>query len=228
MNPNDPHDVVGRVFDWEDIRRRVGTINATGGEASAISPEEMREIWASRAARLARIPVEEDEGEQIKLLLVRLGREIYGLDAQYVFNIRLADLITHVPRVPDWVAGVINLRGRILSVVDLQRFFGLPPAEDDGEGDAEFVAAMPYLVVVETPDMEVALLVDDVLTVTSLPTDRIQEVTGTVRGLRPEYVQGVMIRENDDAGMEGSSVLVVLDLPALLSDERLIVHEEIV
>jgi purine-binding chemotaxis protein CheW len=127
------------------------------------------------------------------------------------------------------VAGVVNLRGRILSVLDLRRLFNLPSAEaeEDDELDAEETG--PYLVVVEMATMEIALLVDDVLTVESVPVSQIQEVVGTVRGLHPEYVLGVVARNDADAGTgESGSIVVVLDLAALLADERLVVHEEIV
>ncbi|MEE8391580.1 MAG: chemotaxis protein CheW, partial [Anaerolineae bacterium] len=179
-------------------------------------------------ADLAQVPVGEGTGEQIKLVLIRLGREIYGLDARYVYTVKPADFITHVPRVPEWVAGVVNLRGRILSVVDLRRFFGLPPAEAD-QYDGSENESVPSLVVVETPDMEVALLTDDVLTVESVSASQIQDTTGTVRGLRPEYVQGVARCKSSDGDGEGDDIMVVvLDPVALLADERLIVHEEIV
>jgi purine-binding chemotaxis protein CheW len=127
------------------------------------------------------------------------------------------------------VAGVVNLRGRILSAVDLCRFFGLPasgksagPAESNGTGDTEELET--HLVAVETPDMELTLLVDDVLAVETFPTSRIQDASGTVRGLRPEYVRGVAERPRAETG----SMVIVLDLPAILADERLIVHQEIV
>lgn len=228
MNENGPDTEQGRSFDWESIRQRVTEVGRALEKSVEISPEEMRQIWARRAAELARAPVEEDESEQVKLMLIRLGREIYGFDARYVFSVRPAELITCVPRVPDWVTGVVNLRGRIFSVVDLRRFFDLPPAEANDD-ETEPGGSVSHLVVVETPDMEIALLADEVLTVESLPTSQMQDVTGTVRGLRPEYVQGVIARqgEDTDAG-ESSSMVVVLDLLALLADERLIVHEEIV
>ena len=216
-------------FDWEAVRQRIAEISAAMEESTEMSPEELQQIWAHRAAELAQVPDEEDEGEHIRLVMLRLGREIYGIDAQYVYYVRPADLITYVPRVPEWVAGVVNLRGRILSVVDLRRFFGLPLAEIGESDESEHGEEAPYLVVVETPDMEVALLVDDVLTVEPIPMGQIQDAAGTVRGLRPEYVQGVIARGVGNADpVEKGSVLVVLDLIALLTDERLIVHEEIV
>jgi purine-binding chemotaxis protein CheW len=213
-------------FDWDAIRQRVAEATAAMEESIEMSPEELQRTWARRAAELARAPAERDEGEHIRLVLIRLGRETYGIDARYVFNVKLADLITFVPRVPEWVAGVVNLRGRVFSVVDLRRFFGLPPAQVDKDEEAEMGGGLPYLVVVETPNMEIALLADDVLTVESVPISQVQDTSGTVRGLRPEYVRGVIAHAIGDTG-EASTMVVVLDLLALLTDERLIVHEEI-
>ena len=167
----------------------------------------------------------------MSLLLIRLGREIYGLDAQYVDRVEPVgeNRITHVPRVPDWVVGMVNLRGRVLSVVDLARFFGLPAKEPEPQQGNLDQQGGSYLVVVETPHMQVALLADGVLAVEAIPTLNIQETMGTVRGLRPEHVRGVSERKTNlvtpDNG--SNSIIVVLDVPALLADERLTIHEEV-
>jgi purine-binding chemotaxis protein CheW len=207
-----------REFDGEAVYRGVAAAEAALGE---MSPELLQELLERRAAQLAEVPVREDEGGRVALVLIQLGRELYGLDVQHVSDLRPVEQITRVPRVPDWVAGVVNLRGRLLSVLDLQRFFGLPDAKRD-EDDAP--AGASYLLAVETPGIEVALLADDVLAVESLPANQVQEATGTVRGVRPEYVRGVAERGGDGDG----PMLVVLDLPTMLTDERLIVQQEIV
>ena len=241
MNSNCLDTSKEREFDWQNVRERIAAANASLTDSDEISPELLHRIWARRAAQLAEMPPQEDESEHIQLVLFRLGREIYGVNAQHVFDIRPAELITHVPRIPDWVTGVVNLRGRVLSVVDLRRFFGLPragsadgrhpadgkyPDEDTGSKSVE---ETHHLIVVETPDMEIALLTDEVLTIEALPTSQIRDTAGTVRGLRPEYVRGVVTRENEDANVgKNNTMLVVLDLSALLADERLIIHEEVV
>jgi len=212
------NDTQNKAFDREAMRQRIAKASEALADLDQVSPEVMQQIWARRAAHLAQVPSQEDEGEQMMLVLVRLGHEIYGLEAQYVLDNRPVEQITRVPRVPDWVAGVVNLRGRILSVVDLRRFFGLSPAEPDVEDGSTVL----YLVTVETSDMEVVLLVDDVLSVQIIPASRMQNAIG-VQGLRPEYVRGVAERKSGD---KDASMVVVLDLPALLADEQLIVHEE--
>ena len=138
---------------------------------------EIELVWARRAAQLAQAIIDQDQSEQIELVLVRLGREMYGLEAQYIFDIRPLERVTRVPRAPEWVTGVINVRGRILSVCDLQRFLGLPRARR---------LDTLHRIVVETDAMEVALLIDVVLAVEALPVDQIHDASGTVRGIRPE------------------------------------------
>jgi len=206
------------AFDWDSIRQRIAAASAAMSETDETAPEVVEQVWARRAERLAQMPVKPEEGEQIQLALLRLGREVYGLDVEYVFDIRPVEprSVTPVPRVPAWVAGVVNLRGRIFSVVDLQRFLGLAPT-----GNADGSAPTRFLTVVETPEMELALIVDEVLPMETVTVSRIQDATGTVRGIRPEYMRGIADRSNGDS-------MVILDLPALLADRQIIVHEEIV
>jgi purine-binding chemotaxis protein CheW len=217
--PNSNQDLKKRVeFDWDGIRQHIATISAALEQSDEAAPEVMERVWARRAERLAEIPAKPDEGEQIQLVLLRLGREVYGLDAQYVFDIRPVEprSVTRVPRVPNWVAGVVNLRGHILSVIDLHRFLGLSPAESTDNS-----TALHFMVVVETPDMELALLADQVLPMEMVPMSRIQDATGTVRGIRPEHMLGIADRSNGDS-------MVILNLLALLADKQLIIHEEII
>ncbi len=197
-----------------------------------VSEDVLREIWARRAAQLAEAPSDEDAGEQLDLVIVQLGAELYGLEAAYVFRIRPAEQITRVPRAPDWIAGVANDRGNILSVFDLRRFLGLDQVNGGG-GET----ASPYLVVVEAAEMELALLADAVLNVIALPLNVLEAAPEMMHGIPQEYIKGVVHQtfewrvsesiESPDSG-NGREVdaLTVLDLPALLSDEALVVREE--
>ena len=218
MSANDSHKELKGNFDWEAVRQQIAKANAALKGTGEIAPELMQRVWAQRAAQLAKPPLQEKAGEQTELALLQLGREVYGVDVQYVREIRPAVQITRVPRVPEWVTGVVNLRGRILSVLDLRRFFGLAPAEAKEE---ESITPFPDLVVVETPAMEVALLAEDVLAIELFPSNQMQSVADTIRGIGSEYVCGV-IEQGGRAPM-----IVVLDLPALLADKRLIIEEEV-
>ena len=186
---------------------------------AATVPEATLQIWARRAAQLAQAPIEQEQGEWLDLVLVRLGREVYGFEARYVLDIRPVGFITLVPRVPEWVLGVTNVRGRVLSVLDLECFFDLP------QGGGGFYGGMGLLVLVEAEQMELALQVDDVLGVERMPASQIQEPAGMIRGLPPDYVRGVILGGET---ADNEEMAIILDLPAMLADERLIVDERVV
>jgi purine-binding chemotaxis protein CheW len=211
-------------FDWEKARQRIAAAQATLAELDEASPEMLQKVWAQRAVKLAQRTDQEGKDERIELLMIQLGREVYGLEVQYVFDIRPAARITHVPRVPEWVTGVTNRRGHILSVLDLRRFFGLAPQAQGHDDETEHVETTPYLVFVETPEIEAsaALLVDGAPAIEMLSLSRVQAASDTPQGLHPEYVRGVV-----EYGDEHKQIAVVLDLLALMKDERLIIHEEI-
>jgi len=225
------HKAHGSQVDWETIRRKVLESSARLAWVDDAPKDILEQTWARRAIQIAQAIESGETGEQIEIAVIRLGREVYGLEAGYVFDIRPLDHVTHVPRVPDWVAGVVNLRGRIISVLDLKRFLGLPLTENKDDGGS----TQRHLVLVETPAMELALLVDAVLGIQNLPVKRIQEVDSVERGLPVEYVQGVYIDNGGDGdktapseSSKNTSPLVILNLSALLADKHLIVQEEIV
>ncbi len=160
---------------------------------------------------------QEQAGEKIDLGFVRLGDEVYILDVDCVYDIYPVKQITPVPHVPDWVRGVSNLRGTILSVIELSRFLELPVP--DSQAEREDLAS---LVIVKTPEMECALLVDELMAVESLSEAHIKAPSDLVRGLRPESVQGVV----DINGEEGNSTAIRLNIQAILADSRLVVNQE--
>jgi purine-binding chemotaxis protein CheW len=209
-----------RQIDWEAVRQRISQ-NLTGVLGTELlSDDALQAAWARRASQVAAAVHEEEQGEQVEVAVIRLDRELYGLSVEFIFDIRPLGQITRVPRAPDWVAGVVNLRGQIISVVDLLRFLGLSASEERG--------SERFMLLVQSHGMELALLADEVLAIEAIPTRQIQEAGNTVRGLRPEHVRGLVIRQaNHSEGGEESGTLVLLDLPALLADPALIVREEI-
>lgn len=191
-----------------------------------LSEEVIAEVWKQRAEHLAQAVEEKNEEERIQLLLFRLGREVYGFEIKYVFDIRLVGQITPVPRVPDWVVGVVTNRGRILTVIDLRRFFKLPggfSAENKTPNDSQ---PDRFQICVETPDMEIALFVDEVLSIEAIPLSQIRNHSDVWGEMRPEYIHGTTYYSGSKTGQD-VSIIVVLNLPALLADKNLIIEEKI-
>ena len=80
-----------------------------------------------------KLTAEEEDTQKDKYLTFRLGEEIYGIDISVVIEIIGIQPITSVPEVPDYVQGIINLRGKIIPVVDIRTKFGMARAEDTEE-----------------------------------------------------------------------------------------------
>ena len=115
--------------------------------------------------------------------------------------------LTPVPCTPPFVLGLIGVRGQIISVIDIRKFFDLP---EKGLTDLNKV------IIVHDEGMEFGILADAVLGVRTIPLAGLQPSLPTLTGVREEYLRGVTQER-----------LVVLDGKKLLSDRRLVVHEEI-
>lgn len=185
-----------------------------------LSPAQLAEIWARRAQALAQEPPEEVSGQTSALLVFQLNGERYGVDVANVREIHPLEQLTLVPRTPDFVAGVFSARGRILSVIDLRAFLGLPPRtngrDHTGAVQAKIVVVANTDATSETTQMEIGLLTDEVTDVYTVFNTAIEPPLTTQAGLRAHYIRGVT-----------ADLLVVLDLNALLGDKQLIIKDEL-
>lgn len=219
----------GKQVNWDAIRQHILESHARQAGADVLSEDELQAAWGRRALQVAQNLQEEEQGERVEMAVVRLGQERYGLDVQYIFDIRPLEQVTVVPRVPAWVAGIVNLRGRLISAIDLHAYLKLPAHP----GNAP--AGERYLILVQTEQLELALLADEVLGILTVPASHIQEAAPVTRGLPAEYVRGVYVTDENAsrdhhalAEQNGHApLLVLLNLPALLASPELIVHEEI-
>lgn len=209
-------------IDWEAVRRQIEEANQRLAESEETSPAALEQAWARRSAQIAQKIQEEEQGEIVKAAIISLDNELYGLDVRHIFDIRPLERVTFVPRVPAWVVGVVNWRGRILSVVDLRRFLELP--SNDAEPKAKNTQR---LIVVQAGEMEVGLPADEVFSIETIPAGKIGMEEGDVRGIKPELVNGIFMRTEPDKAQNGQGIVVLLNLPALLADPRLVIREEV-
>lgn len=169
---------------------------------------EKSEILRARAKAFAREP--ERRVTTVAVLEViefGLAHERYAIEAAYVREVHPLEDLTPLPGTPPFVAGIVNVRGRILPVIDIRKFFDLP---EPGITDTH------KILLVHTAEMELGILADTVVGVRSIPMDAIQSSLPTLTGLREEYLKGVTAER-----------LVILDAARILADGRIVVHEEV-
>ncbi|PKN16063.1 MAG: chemotaxis protein CheW [Deltaproteobacteria bacterium HGW-Deltaproteobacteria-23] len=131
----------------------------------------------------------------LHLVTFQLGKEEYGVEIASVQEIIRATDITPVPGAPSHVRGVINLRGKIIPVVDLRTRFALPQAETS---DSQ------RIVVVELCQKRIGMLVDSVSQVIKVPAGVVEEMPEEATSVDGNYIKGVGKLEN--------RLVVILDL----------------
>ncbi|MBI4832813.1 MAG: purine-binding chemotaxis protein CheW [Candidatus Lindowbacteria bacterium] len=171
-------------------------------------PEEMRKILAARANALARKPKQtKDEGKRIEIVEFLVAHEHYGIESSFAGKVYPLQELTPLPCTPPFVCGIVNVRGQIVSVIDLKKFFELP---EKGLTD------LNRFIVVRNHKMEFGILVDDVIGIRNIPLAGIQQALPTLTGIREKYLKGVTDEQ-----------VVILDANKLLSDKGIIVNEEV-
>lgn len=160
-------------------------------------------ILRERAQRLSQ-PLREKREETVKLIVFSIGEEFYGFEAAHVREVVKAERITFVPCAPDFIEGVINLRGSIISVIDLAKILNIQDATRIGER---------WLIVVEVGSIEAALHIDLVRGVIDVPKSSIKPLLVTLERGQTEHLKGEAHIDNYLVG--------ILDL------ENILVAEEI-
>ena len=166
------------------------------------------QILLARARALARPrPRPPAAGTLLEVLEFRLASESYAVESRHVQEVHPLRDLTPLPGTPRFVSGIVNVRGRILPVLDLKKFFELP---EQGLTD------LHRIIRVSGNDLELGLLADVIVGVRSIAVDSLQSSLPTLTGIRADYLKGV----SDER-------LVVLDVDRILSDPKIIVHEEV-
>ena len=139
-----------------------------------------------------------------KFLTFFLDQEEYGLVILTVQEIIGLMPITRVPRTPDYVMGVVNLRGKVIPVVDLRLKFGMEAIE---------ATDLTCIIVVQTEGMQFGLVVDRVSEVVDLPGADIEEPPTFGEGVNSDYIMGM--------GKSEDRVTILLDIDRVLSSDEL-------
>jgi purine-binding chemotaxis protein CheW len=149
---------------------------------------------------------DEDEEDTLKdrYLTFQIAEEDYAIEIQYVIEIIGIQNITDVPDMPDFVKGVINLRGRVIPVIDVRLRFHMQERDYDDR---------TCVIIVTINDSDVGLVVDFVKEVIAIPEENVSPPPKVNRGRSSRYIQGI--------GRVGESVKILLDVQKLLYEEEI-------
>jgi len=138
-----------------------------------------------------------------------LGDEEYGVDILNVEEIKSGDRITRLPKTPDYILGVMNLRGDIVPVVDLRERFTIPRPENRVQREVVVILNIDS----EAKKRVVGVIVDDVSDVYALSDDQVLESPDLGSSISTEFIRGIATLS--------SKIIIVLDSDRLFSLEEL-------
>lgn len=142
--------------------------------------------------------------ELLQLVSFKIGAEEFGVDITKVQEINRMVEITKVPQAPNYVEGVINLRGKVIPIIDLRKRMGMELKENDKN---------TRIVVVDIENFVMGMIVDSVSEVLRIPTSTIEPPPDIATGTEAEYIQGVAKLED--------RLLIFLDLSKVINIDEM-------
>lgn len=192
---------------WDEVHRKVNAMTVNLEKGGALSPEEKRALLKTRAQSLAKEKGKAAaEGETLEVLLFRLAAETYALETKFIREVYPLKDFTPLPGTPSFLLGLVNVRGGILSVIDLKKFFSLP---EKGLGE------LNKIIIIQSEKLEFGILADEVTGNVRIALDGLQKNLATVSGIGAEYLKGITKER-----------MIVLDAEKILSDPKIIVRQE--
>lgn len=203
---NHPYRPQGSQIDWQALGKRLVEASVATLEALQPSPERARRILNERAVNLARPSVDPHSVRKTSIIITfALDGDRYGLEARCVREVRRFGEFTPLPVVPDFLVGVINLRGEILPLIDIRRFLELP---------SKGPAAPSHIIICGDTRAEFGIVADTMHDVSPVAIDELVANPISQNERSRDCVLGIT-----------PNATVVLNGFALLTDRRLFVGE---
>jgi purine-binding chemotaxis protein CheW len=196
------------VIDWENIHNRMEAFRTSLDMGWHVTEQEEEQILMARTRSLAgELNDEPLSQEFLEVAEFMLAGERYGIEMNVAGEVYALKDLTPLPCTPPFILGVVNVRGKVLTVIDIKKLFELP---DNGLNDLNKV------IMVHACGMEAGILADAIVGVRSIPVSKIQPELPTITGIRAGYMKGVT-----------GDQLIILNMENIFSDERMIVNEKV-
>ena len=193
------------AIDWAGLHERLDLAARRLAAPAADADATARLRARARAAARELLPEAGAGAPPLQVVEFQLAYERHALEVRWMREVVALRDLTPLPGAPAFVAGLVNVRGRVVSVVDLKAFFDLPP---------KGLPDLNRVLVVADEHLEFGLLVDAVLGVTVIDADHIHPPLPTHTGVRERYLRGLT-----------PARLAVLDGARLLADPRIVVNQ---
>jgi purine-binding chemotaxis protein CheW len=188
--------------------QRVAAARDALADTWAPSAQEVQRILKARALTLAQEPTSgQTASESLEIIEFVLAHERYAIESRFISEVAVLESLAPLPCVPAFILGIVNLRGEMLPVIDLKRFFELP---DKGLGD------LNKIIVLRSGDLLFSVLADAIVGIRRILLADVHPPLPILTVIGKDYLKGITPER-----------LVVLDGQKLLADESIVVQEEV-
>lgn len=151
--------------------------------------------------------IKEKSSGLVQIVVFKLGGEEYGLQIDQIKEVVLTPNITRMPQTPSYVKGVSNIRGNVIAILDLEKRFGLNVQDETITGR--------YTLVVESEEMKMGLLVNEVPKTVSVNVADLDESVGIVSdaSLESNYIRGII--------KTGDKLIILIDIFRVIDQESI-------
>lgn len=203
----EPKNMQTTTINWDDIKNRVNTMQESLNQKIVLTEEEKHSIFKTRAQALAvEMTDETAQKEFIEIVVFGLASETYGIESAFIREVYPLNDYTTLPGTPSFLLGIVNVRGQIISVIDLKKFFNLP---EKGLGELNKV------IIIRNERMELGILADIIQGTRSIAIDEIQTPPVSTVGIGAGYLKGVTTNH-----------IIILDAEKILDDESIVINQE--
>jgi purine-binding chemotaxis protein CheW len=197
-----------KPIDWNEVRQRVETAAMAIEQADILKSQDNKKILRNRAAVLAREAKKKNVTEEsLDIIEFILDDERYGIEVPFVREVYSLRELVPIPSTPTFIIGITNVRGRILSIIDIKKLFGLPP---------KGLSELDKVIIVKSGGMELGIHADSVIGIHPVIIHTSQAPLPTLTGTCERYIKGITGEQ-----------IAILNTEKLLSDKSIVVHEEV-
>ena len=189
---------------WAQLNERLAEFEQRLLDGFAIDPEARTARLRERSLEWAREIEDQAPSDEFEVLRFGISGELYAIASEYVALVMPLSQYTPLPNTPAYVLGIVNVRGRIVSVLDLRVLFELP---------VDSLSERNFLLILQSPEMEFGVLIDRVLGIAQIRRDALQKAPANLSGVRANYLLGVTVEQA--TVLDGARLLGDPDLPVM-------------
>nr|WP_298107961.1 chemotaxis protein CheW [uncultured Pseudomonas sp.] len=189
---------------WAQLNERLAEFEQRLLDGFAIDPEARTARLRERSLEWAREIGDQALPDEFEVLRFGISGELYAIASEYVALVMPLSQYTPLPNTPAYVLGIVNVRGRIVSVLDLRVLFELP---------VDSLSERNFLLILQSPEMEFGVLIDRVLGIAQIRRDALQKAPANLTGVRANYLLGVTAEQA--TVLDGARLLGDPDLPVM-------------